>query len=139
MEAKILSDLNLNESFFVDEDLLIQWGYICQNDSYLDTDTFKLLEKLYKKKSLNDEPTIIIVINGRIIHKIWVERGRVSRHNGKPADILYDENGTIESNWYISGKCINDYISFVCLKTKKDKDQINADDILFIKEYFSIK
>lgn len=140
MKAKLLCDLGKNETIFVDEVDLLIWGYHCENDDENKIDTFKLLEKIYKKRtSQEDEPTIVIIINGRILHKIWTEKGRVSRQNGKPADIMYDENGIIDSNWYLSGKCINDYISFVCLKKKKEKIEIDNNDIAFIKDYFAIK
>lgn len=139
MKAMQLTDLSISEVNFVDEDQLLKWNYICNKDVQEESHSYKLMERIYKKISVNGEPSIVIVIMGVIVHKIWIEKGRVSRSDGYPADIIYDDKGVASVNWYLNGSCINDYISFVCLKKKKTKKYINKEDIDFIKKYFKIK
>lgn len=139
MKALSLKDLSNLDVNFVDEDQLIKWNYICNDDTPENDHSYKFWERVYKKISVNGEPSIIIVVMGIIIHKIWIEKGRVSQSNGAPADVIYDEHGKHSSSWYLNGKCINDHIAFVCLKDKKPKSLINKEDIDFIKEYFKIK
>jgi hypothetical protein len=140
MKAMCLKDLSNINVTFVDEDQLLKWNYICDKDLQEESHCYKILERVYKKKpELTGEPSIVIVIMGVIVHKIWIEKGRVSRSDGHPADIMYNENGVSSINWYINGKCINDYISFICLKYKKSRSLINKKDIDFIKDYFKIK
>lgn len=139
MKAMCLKDLSNLDVNFVDEDQLLKWNYICDKDMQEETHSYKLLERIYKKISVDGEPSIVIVVMGIIIHKIWIEKGRVSRSNGCPADVIYDTSGKYTGNWYLNGKCINDHIAFICLKDKKHKSLINKEDIDFIKEYFKIK
>lgn len=139
MKAMSLNDLSNLDVNCVDEDQLLRWNYICDKDMQEEAHAYKLLERIYKKKSINGEPSIVIVVMGMIIHKIWIESGKISRSNGQPADVCYDEHGISGMNWYLHGQCINDYISFVCLRDKKPKSHVNKEDIDFIKEYFYIK
>ena len=139
MKAMRLTDLSNLEVNFVDEDQLLKWNYICDKDMQEESHAYKLLERIYKKISINGEPSIVIVVMGIIVHKIWIEKGKVSRSDGNPADVIYNEHGVYSVNWYLNGQCINDHISYICLKNKKSKRLIDKEDIDFIKEYFRIK
>lgn len=138
MKAKKIEDLSKNNVSLVDEKSLIAWGYQCENEN--SSKSKQILEKIYKRKEMtDDEPTVIILKDDKIVHKIWTEYGMVSRLNGLPADILYDDNGYFDANWYLYGKNINDYIAFMCLKRKKDRWSINESDIAYIIDFFKMK
>jgi hypothetical protein len=140
MEIKISNHLSKEDYYKVTENLLVHFGYYTEEDPLNSESTTDILRKTYKKiKPLYGEPSIIILLNGFILSKIWLERGRVSRIDGGPAEISYDESGILEKSWYLNGRCINDEIAFVCLKHNKDKNEINNEDISFIRELFRIK
>lgn len=140
MEIKILNQLNQEDYYKIEENLLIHLGYYTEEDPLNSEFTTDILRKTYKKmKPVNGEPSIIVLLNGFILSKIWLEKGRISRLDGGPAEISYDETGILDKSWYLNGRCINDEIAFVCLKNNKEKNEINNEDILFIKELFQIK
>lgn len=140
MKIKSLKELIQEEYYQIDENVLINLGYYTEDDSLDSGDTQNILRKVYKKKNTtNNEPSLISFLNGFILSKIWIEKGRVSRLDGKPAEIFYDENGIIDKGWHINGKCINDEISFICLKNNKEKHEINSSDIIYLKDFFKIK
>lgn len=140
MEIKILNQLNQEDYYKIEENLLIHLGYYTEEDPLNSEFATDILRKTYKKmKPVNGEPSIIVLLNGFILSKIWLEKGRISRLDGGPAEISYDETGILDKSWYLNGRCINDEIAFVCLKSNKEKNEINNEDILFIKELFQIK
>lgn len=140
MQIKSLTDLTDENYYKIDESALISLGYYTDNDLFDSGDTTNILRKTYKKRaSLIGEPTLIIFFNGFILSKIWTEKGRISRSDGFPAEISYDEYGVIDKSWHINGKCINDEISFICLKNNKDKDSITNSDVSYIRKFFKIK
>lgn len=140
MEIKILNQLNQDDYYKIEENLLIHLGYYTEEDPLNSEFATDILRKTYKKmKPVNGEPSIIVLLNGFILSKIWLEKGRISRLDGGPAEISYDETGILDKSWYLNGRCINDEIAFVCLKNNKEKNEINNEDILFIKELFQIK
>lgn len=141
MKIKSLNDLNNENSYMVDESLLIKFGYYTDKDDFKESYFNTILQKIYKKSNElgSNEPRIITFLNGFILSKIWIEGGRINREDGKPAEIIYDENGVTDRNWYISGRCINDEIAFICIKNKKDRQNITKEDIDYIKDFFKIK
>lgn len=140
MDIKILNQLNQEDYYKIEENLLIHFGYYTEEDPLNSEFATDILRKTYKKqKPINGEPSIIVLLNGFILSKIWIEKGRISRLDGGPAEISYDETGILDKSWYLNGRCINDEIAFVCLKSNKEKNEINNEDILFIKELFQIK
>lgn len=141
MNNKTLEILSNEDFFKIAEEDLIEVGYYTDIDHLNDSDSFMLLQKTYKKREISEfgEPSIIQYLNGFILSKIWIKKGRINQTNGKPAEILYDDEGVIDKNWYINGRCINDEISFICLKYNKDRNDISESDIAEIKSIFHIK
>lgn len=141
MKIKKIKDLSDDYSYKISEKLLTDFGYHTEYDSLDNTDFAGIFQKTYKKISsdLNNSPTIITYLNGLILSKIWMSNCKIDRQDGGPAEILYDENGIIERNWYISGRCINNEIAFICMKKKIKKKDVQIEDIAYIKSFFNIK
>lgn len=135
------NDLNNENLYKIKEDKLIEFGYYTDFDNLSDSNSTTILQKVYKKSSKNEQyaPKIITFLNGFILSKIWIKNGKIDRQDGSPAEILYDEDGISEKNWYVSGRCINDEISFLCIKNKKERKEVTKDDIEYIKAFFKIK
>lgn len=135
------SDLNDENLYKIDENKLIEFGYYTDFDNLNDSNSVTILQKIYKKSSKNTQeaPKIITFLNGYILSKIWIKSGKIDRQDGNPAEILYDEDGIYEKNWYISGRCINDEISFLCIKNNKERQYVTKEDIDYIKDFFKIK
>lgn len=141
MDSNLLEQLkNVKINGYIDESTLLSNGYFCSADPLDETDTASLLIRIFKKRiSDYGEPNIIILTNGIVTSKIWLDKGRVSRTDGMPADITYDQCGICSMNWFVNGRCINDEVAFICLKKKKDRLDLTANDIIELKEFFRIK
>lgn len=141
MDTNLLEHLNnIKINGYIDDHTLLSNGYLCSEDPLEEMDAASLLVRIFKKKiSEYGEPNIIILTNGMVTSKIWLNRGRVSRTDGMPADITYDQRGICAMNWFINGRCINDEVAFMCLKKKKDMLDLTASDILELREFFKIK